>query len=586
MRLFRHRPHFATRKWFIRNEKGIALPVLLSFVMVFALTGVTLADYAAHAMRISRGHERQIRTLYMSEAATEKVLAAIRLGIATNGMIPANLSTITPVPGAGGQYTFTTYTISSGALAYQQITVGPYAGLNGNVQLVTVTAASRTNPSAASSTATVTQTIQIQHIPIFQFGVFYEGDMDISPAAPMQITGRVHTNGNLYATGSDNGLLRFKSKVTAAGDIVHDARDSNGMIDESGDVSFVDSNGDDQSMQNADLTWLDGSHPDWLLESQNRWDGNAQSVGHGVGSLTVPVPSSSQPHDLIERRDASDPASLQSQKLDYKAQLRIIDGAVMDQNGNSVELRYCSAGGAFSGGACPLGETIIDPISTSSFYDPRELKTMNSTDVDINKLNSSPAFVSIVNANSDIIIYGSDRRNAGSPTHEDTFRIVNGAMLPAKNFTFSAENAVYVKGDFNTVNKQVAGVAADAFHVLSNAWNDANSTLSLPSRQASSTTVNTAIIAGNPIPAPGQYNGGVENSIRLLETWGASRTLTYSGSIVILYHSQLATNTWNVYAHTPPTRVWSYDTDLANPNVFVPGFPSIFYTTKTSYERT
>jgi len=554
--------------------------------VVFALAGVTLADYAAHAMRISRGHENQVKALYMTEAGTEKVLAAIRLEVAKTGAIPTNISTITPAPGTGGKYTYTTYTITPVDLGYVLITAGNYAGLNGNVQRVTVTVASRTNPSAASSTAAVTQVFEVQHIPIFQFGVFYQGDMDISPAAPMTITGLVHTNGNLYATGSDNGWLKFKSRVTATKGIFHDARDSNGMIDEHGDVQFTDSNGVDQSMQNADSTWLDSNYATWLLDAQTRWTGNVRSGVNGVGTLSVPVPSSAQPHALIERRSVSDSVALQSQKMDYKAQLRIIDGAVMDQNGNPVELRYCSGGGAFSGGACPVGETIINPISTSSFYDPRELKTMNSNDVDIQKLNASPAFVTIVNNNSNVIIYGSDRRNEGDAVVEDTFRIVNGAQLPAKAFTFASGNAVYVKGDFNTINKQVAGVAADAFHVLSNSWNDANSTLSLGSRQASSTTVNTAILSGNPIPAPGLYNGGVENSIRLLETWGASQTLTYSGSIVILFNSQLATNSWTVYAHTPPTRVWSYDSSLANPNVFVPGFPSILNVIKTSYERT
>jgi hypothetical protein len=63
----------------------------------------------------------------------------------------------------------------------------------------------------------------------------------------------------------------------------------------------------------------------------------------------------------------------------------------------------------------------------------------------------------------------------------------------------------------------------------------------------------------------GNYSGGIENFMRLLENWGAN-TLTYNGSMVALFSSQYATNTWlptgNYY--NAPTRHWAFDSNFAN----------------------
>jgi len=88
------------------------------------------------------------------------------------------------------------------------------------------------------------------------------------------------------------------------------------------------------------------------------------------------------------------------------------------------------------------------------------------------------------------------------------------------------------------------------------------------------TTVNAAIMAGNKDTVGGQYSGGVENFIRLLENW-SGRTLTYSGSLACLWQSQQATGDWqpgngNVYRE--PTRNWSYSINFAN---LPPGSPQV-----------
>ncbi|MBC8159732.1 MAG: hypothetical protein H7Z42_00815 [Roseiflexaceae bacterium] len=50
-------------------------------------------------------------------------------------------------------------------------------------------------------------------IPIFQFGIFYDDDMEFHPGPRFDFGGRVHSNANLFFAG--NTGLYFSSKVTA-----------------------------------------------------------------------------------------------------------------------------------------------------------------------------------------------------------------------------------------------------------------------------------------------------------------------------------------------------------------------------------
>ena len=57
-------------------------------------------------------------------------------------------------------------------------------------------------------------------IPIFQFGIFYDDDLEFHPGPRFDFGGRVHANGNLFMM-ADTGLY-FSSKVTANGHVFTD----------------------------------------------------------------------------------------------------------------------------------------------------------------------------------------------------------------------------------------------------------------------------------------------------------------------------------------------------------------------------
>ena len=117
----------------------------------------------------------------------------------------------------------------------------------------------------------------------------------------------------------------------------------------------------------------------------------------------------------------------------------------------------------------------------------------------------------------------------------------------------------------------------DSITILSDSWQDSVTTR-LPA--PSSTTVNAAMLVGIVPSNPnisGNYNGGLENYMRLLENWGSSTVLTFNGSMVALFYSQYATNSWQPTGnyYNAPTRNWHFDLNFKNAAKLPPLTPSV-----------
>jgi hypothetical protein len=173
-------------------------------------------------------------------------------------------------------------------------------------------------------------------------------------------------------------------------------------------------------------------------------------------------------------------------------------------------------------------------------------------------------------------------------------RVANGAQLPADGLTVATAAPIYVKGNYNlnygtdasvgqtnTANTKPAALIGDAVTMLSGNWNDANTSgTGLSSRVPVNTTVNAAILAGivesQRAGGVGRYSGGVENFPRFLENW-SHKSLTYNGSMVVMFPSRYATNFWQktgVY-YNPPTRKWAFDTSFLNSEKLPPLTPQV-----------
>src|SRR5207237_5000444 len=95
---------------------------------------------------------------------------------------------------------------------------GPFSGLYHSFSPYLLT-------SSAIHTNTGTQ-VSLQRkmnnylVPIFQFGMFSNEDIELYPLPAMAINGRVHANGNIYASASTS--LTFQAKVTTANEFITD----------------------------------------------------------------------------------------------------------------------------------------------------------------------------------------------------------------------------------------------------------------------------------------------------------------------------------------------------------------------------
>ncbi|HWY30014.1 MAG TPA: hypothetical protein VNX46_04635, partial [Candidatus Acidoferrum sp.] len=253
-------------------------------------------------------------------------------------------------------------------------------------------------------------------------------------------------------------------------------------------------------------------------------------------------------------------------------------------------------------------------VTNAAFYDYRELATVIAVQINVTNLDlwlantnyftnslgifhSGNYFNSLKTSGStqispqsinSIYVFSSVPRTA---SQLPAVRVINGSRLPPSGLTVATPEPLYVWGDYNittngsqtsttlgdTTNTSPAALMGDAVTILSPNWSDSyNSGTAIGSRTAANTTINAATLEGI-VPSNGaHYSGGVENFLRLLEGWGGS-TLTYNGSIIVLFPSQYATGFWpntgSVY--NPPTRAWGFDLNFNNASLMPPLTPKI-----------
>jgi hypothetical protein len=530
-----------------KSEDGFTTLIFLSLLLMLTLLGINAIMTSTAEIDIAGYELNSSYALYAAEAGLEKGAAYLREQYDKFGVPPINL----PVDSFQvGNFGVKVALTKPGTTTFRVLNSGAYKGLYSLSDEYIITAvASSANEKAKT---TLQMSVDASVVPVYQFAVFYEGDLEIAPGPIMTLGGRVHSNSDMYLASENN--LKIDSYTTAAGNIFHGRSPVSGMAAANGDVQIKDANGNYQSMKNADGTWLDAHSANWVNNSISRWGGKVEDKEHGMTELKLPVVASGEPVDMINPSSGTNTDS-----YERKAGLKLISGQVYwkrpDSTWQNVTTDFASAG----------------IVTSTTFKDTRENKTVYSTDIDISKLNTSAYWPS------NGIIYSSNTNG----TNLMATRLINGSTLKDK-LTVACNNPVYTKGDFNTTNKKAAAIMTDAYTVLSNSWVDANSALGKGSRVASNTTVNVAYMTGNKGSASGNYSGGFENLPRFLETW-SGKTFTWTGSSVCLWQSRQATGTWGGGYYDPPNRTWSFDMNFLDPTKLPPGTPLISIVQKTSW---
>jgi hypothetical protein len=549
------------------NQAGSAL--LMTLIMCGAALAILAAAMAwsASSTRLTHRVIQYDVSVAGAEAATEKVLSQMTrdylygsesLVIENLGLYRNTVPTATDSPywstwvfddgnGNVGQ-TYVQRDPSSGSYVALNST---YAGLNGYVSTYTVVSHAQNSASIQNVNAGVYQQLQLASIPIFQFAMYSSGDMEISCGQPFVVTGPVHSNGSLYV--EPDSALTFESGVTAVVSNLFAREALDTRPPPAGTVLY--------------------EQPQLKLAP--------------VQALTLPIGISNSPdavRQIIEPPPTGESPSSQLGQLRY---YNLCDMVVV-----ASDTGVSATSGEFNGRLTliPTNQLASFVSVANSFWDAREGKTVMPIDINIGALTAWNLTNSILRS----VLYGSnltsiyveDLRNLPA-TDLGAVRVWNGTQLPPSGLTVATGRPLYVWGDYNEYNPAYLGttntsatlpasLVADAVTVLSDNWSDGNSANALSSRVAASTTVNAALLTGAVDTTLGHYSGGMENFPRFLESWGLAHVFTYNGSMIKMFPSLYATNSWgmaNVY--DPPARNWSYDANFNDPTRLPPKTPSL-----------
>lgn len=221
-----------------QNQKGSAL-VIAVFVLVLVSVFVALALSRTTAEAIAVGNETgEGRTVYAAQGSLEMMTRNFNKVFETRlNPSAADLALVTNSVEPGlNNFTFNREVDPTSNSVAVVLTGGPYTGLY----------AIRDN-WRLRTTATETQSgIQVQltrnilnnRIPIFQFGIFYDDDLELYRPPRFSFGGRVHSNSNFFISPGADGVY-FDSRVTAAKHIITQTWRNGNQSDSGNNQTFI-----------------------------------------------------------------------------------------------------------------------------------------------------------------------------------------------------------------------------------------------------------------------------------------------------------------------------------------------------------
>ena len=185
-----------------------------SLITVMAIGGVSLGLYASVAKwatvsaSLNERNNTYVSSLAAAEGATEQALSYMARDFANQSYDPANLTgyqSLVPTNDWAAKYQFSdnagglnqTYVSSSSTMVMTNLN-SQFSGLYGLVYSATLRSSAKPFNSTYDVPAAVEQDFQLASIPVFQFAIFYSMDLEINPGAQMKVTGKVHSNSDLY----------------------------------------------------------------------------------------------------------------------------------------------------------------------------------------------------------------------------------------------------------------------------------------------------------------------------------------------------------------------------------------------------
>ncbi len=207
------------------GEKGSAIVIAL-FVLALISVFVALALSRSSAEAAAVGNEtKETRTFYAAQGSLETMTrnfnkkfevnlrpTTVDFDDVRNAAVP-NLS----IGSGTGIFAFNQEVLQTSNNAPVVLNGGPFSGLYAKRDTWRLRTTATDNVGVQVQ---LTRNILNNLVPIFQFGIFYDDDLEFHPGPRFDFGGRVHSNGSLFMQA--NTGLYFSSKVSAANFIFTD----------------------------------------------------------------------------------------------------------------------------------------------------------------------------------------------------------------------------------------------------------------------------------------------------------------------------------------------------------------------------
>jgi hypothetical protein len=661
-----------------RPARGYALLMTLTFLAVALISFASIMHWVSSSSMVTERNNLYVSAQAAAESATENALATMMRDFTYNTLKSAD-TYAAMVPNTAGWPAAFTFADTNGTAGRTSVQIGSevwsqlpsqFKGLYGYGHDCVIASRATTKGSSYDVSSTVAQSVWFGNIPLFQFAIFYNMDMEINPGGKMTVNGRVHSNYNIWATGSSSGSpLTFTASVDASGLVTntpspldpqnYGRRSGNGVYNDPGSpVPNADSLtlpiGEDGNNNPTNITSILSLPPgNMMAPNPAAYSPDGQTYLYNEADLVI----SNSPAG-INGNSSSDAMTVYYQNPNLVNPLVKVTPDVqkvqtLTSNAYAISTAYVTnlipvttyttnyiyyTSGKRKGqirSTQVISHTTYTPevvaqtvtnvttsyvtitnfyysfVTNQTFYDYREQKTVQAVQVDIaglnawlnnnsttggqqyDQINTTGSTDKGHDINSIYVYNNTANDNSTLPA----VRLVNGQQLPSSGLTVATPQPLYVQGDYNTTtdgshfsaslgdttHTRPAALLGDAITILSKNWKDSYGPgTSLNNRSPVSTCINAATLEGI-VPSDGShYSGGVENFLRLLEDW-SGKTLTYNGSIVVMFPSQYATTPWGGGYYSVPTRNWGFDTNFEDSNKLPPMTPQLKATVRGAY---
>ena len=231
-----------------RNRRGYALIIIICFLAACLVVFGSVMYWITSNSRVTAQNNQFNMSEAAAEAAAEKVLSQMNYDFVAQSLSNsgAYYGSIIPTTNINQQAHYPindqaswpiqyAYTATNGNPNQISVWMGPwttntvplnsqYTNLYGLVQPCTITATATPISSNVSYAvpASVTESIQFASIPLFQFAIFYNMNLEIAAAQTLNIVGPVWSNAGLW---SGSTTVTFANSVSAVGIATNGAGD-------------------------------------------------------------------------------------------------------------------------------------------------------------------------------------------------------------------------------------------------------------------------------------------------------------------------------------------------------------------------